>query len=199
MPSHLITATTTGQFGPLYGIPVSFDGTQSAWTGSYVPLATVDWTAYARPFTVSNVEGVYNLQVEVAELPIGDDFLFLIYEQQGATPDRADRLVASRSTKRWGIFPDEPSVGTGDIAVNHNTGGPDNLRATDSAGNGIDAVLVTAYITSEYADGSRVARGQVLTGTDGRWVEDMRLNAGTYRFVFTVDGRGTGSKIQEVA
>ena len=80
-----------------------------------------------------------------------------------------------------------------------NTGGTDNLRFADAGGNGIDGGQIMAYLKSEYDIGGRTARGQVFTRSDGRWAEDMNLNAGTYRFVFERPGYATTSKEQEVA
>lgn len=90
-------------------------------------------------------------------------------------------------------------AGTGDIAVNHNTGGTDHLAFKTSGGDGIDGATVRAYVKSEYDAGTRTVRGQVMTGTDGRWIEDMMLDADTYTFVFTAPGYQTASIEQAVA
>lgn|GEM_PF-2856804 len=80
--------------------------------------------------------------------------------------------------------------GTGDTPVNHDTGGTDNLRFVDGNGNGIDEATVTAFLASEYASNPLTAtpRGQVFTKSDGRWVNQMNLDSGSYVFVFEAPG-----------
>lgn len=78
--------------------------------------------------------------------------------------------------------------GSGDVPVNHNTGGADRLRFRDAANNGIDGATVLAYRESEYAAGGRVVRDVSTTGTDGRWLSDMMLDPGEYRFRFVRAG-----------
>jgi hypothetical protein len=93
-----------------------------------------------------------------------------ILTQLGALQDSVDGLSAA-------------SGGDGDIAVNHNTGGADNLRVTRN-GTGVDECRIRAYLKSEYDAGLRNVKGESLTGNDGRWLSDMMLNAGVYILTF---------------
>lgn len=91
------------------------------------------------------------------------------------------------------------NVGSGSVAVNHNTGGADNLRAVDGNGNGV-ACTVYAYLSSEYGTDPLTAtvRGESVTGADGRWLRNMMLNPGSYVFAFAADGYALGTVTQSV-
>ena len=113
-----------------------------------------------------------------------------MYEQAGANPvPAADMVIAyqymyiisdAEVIAEMGL-----TVGTGDTVVNHDTGGVDNLRAVTVGGAGIDAVIINAYLKTEYDAGSRIVRGSSLTKSDGRWLYDMMLSTGlTYTFIF---------------
>jgi hypothetical protein len=80
-----------------------------------------------------------------------------------------------------------PSEGDGDIPVDHNTGGTDALRYTLS-GDPADDVTIKAYLKSEYDAGTRTVRGTAHTGVDGRWINPLMLDAGTYTLVAWIPG-----------
>jgi len=78
--------------------------------------------------------------------------------------------------------------GDGDTAVNHNTGGVDNLRAADAAGNGLDGVTLRAYLKTEFDANATTAtlRATAVTGADGRWTTPMMLDSGlVYTLIFS--------------
>ncbi len=86
---------------------------------------------------------------------------------------------------------DIPTVGQGDISVDHDTGGTDNLAYKTAAGAGIDNAIVRAYLTTDYDAGSRTeafVKGTTTTTTTGRWSNTMRLDAGDYTFEFSKQG-----------
>jgi hypothetical protein len=91
------------------------------------------------------------------------------------------------------------NTGTGSITVNHNTGGSDNLRVLDSGSVPVGGATIRAYLADAYAAGVRDIQGQVTTGTDGRWLEDMHLDAGTYTFTAEHDGFTIPNITQEVS
>ena len=80
-------------------------------------------------------------------------------------------------------------AGTGDTAVNHNTGGIDQLRY-EYNGVGVDNATIVAYLKADYQagnTGSGSARGSSTTGPDGRWLNPIFLDAGfTYIICFYV-------------
>ena len=86
----------------------------------------------------------------------------------------------------------ETLLGSGDTAVNHNTGGTDNLRAVDGSGSGL-ALNIEIYLKADYDVGSRggnFVKGRTRTGDDGRWLYDVRLISGTaYTVVYYQTGR----------
>ena len=78
--------------------------------------------------------------------------------------------------------------GDGDTAVDHNTGGADNLRYVAS-GAGVDQATVRAYLKSDYDAGVYAERGRTLTRPDGRWSHALYLDAGlTYTVTFSKPG-----------
>lgn len=110
--------------------------------------------------------------------------------QPAATPSlmAAGGYTSERATNLDKI---DQVIGPGTIPVNHNYGGTDNLRVLDPAGNGVDNVLIYAYLAEDYNAGRRtmnyvVARS--ITTADGRWERDMYLDAGVYVLVFFKQG-----------
>lgn len=88
------------------------------------------------------------------------------------------------------------TAGSGDVAVDHDTGGVDNLRA-ERGGVGVDEVVIRAYLTADWDAGVHTVRGQAVTGTDGRWIAPMYLDAGAYTFVFAKPGAYVTQAVEE--
>lgn len=81
-----------------------------------------------------------------------------------------------------------PFSGDGDVPVDHNTGGSDEIQYLVD-GEGADNVIIKAYLKSEYDVGTRTLRGTAYTGPDGRWLVPLMLNAGvTYVLVASIPG-----------
>lgn len=82
------------------------------------------------------------------------------------------------------------SFGGGNTAVDHNTGGTDNLRyVAGSPPAGVADATIRAYLKSEYDAGTYVERGRAATKSDGRWARPMYLTAGlTYAVTFAKPG-----------
>jgi hypothetical protein len=75
------------------------------------------------------------------------------------------------------------SVGTGEFAINHNSGGTNALAALTAGAAGIAGITVKAYLTTDYTAGSQSAeyvRGTATTNDAGGWIHSLMLNAGTY-------------------
>ena len=89
------------------------------------------------------------------------------------------------------------AAGDGDILVNHDTGGVDNLQA-EHGGAGLAGGTVRAYLQDEYKHHIYDVKGRAVTGTDGRWLSPMYLDAGTYIFAFARADKITGVKECEV-
>ena len=89
------------------------------------------------------------------------------------------------------------AAGDGEILVNHDTGGVDNLQA-EHGGAGLAGVTVRAYLQDEYEHHIYDVKGRAVTGTDGRWLSPMYLDAGTYIFAFARADKITGVKECEV-
>jgi hypothetical protein len=78
--------------------------------------------------------------------------------------------------------------GGGPIAINHNTGGTDNLRYIDSSGNGIEGAQVLIYLATNWPSQPDLVQAAALTGPDGRWLSPAYVQSGTYVAVFTKIG-----------
>lgn len=96
-----------------------------------------------------------------------------------------------------------PFQGGGDVAVNHNGGTgvtvdgaasePDILLIEDD-GTPIDDAEIIAYTAADFAagrTGTVFRQGTARTGADGRWVQPIMLNAGSYVFVVRAVGMQT--------
>lgn len=85
--------------------------------------------------------------------------------------------------------------GSGDVEVTHNYGGVDNLRYVhDSAG--VDGGTIRAYLKSEYDAGNYTIRGNAVTGSDGRWIAPIYLDADTYYLFFSKSGVYATTKVE---
>ena len=78
-------------------------------------------------------------------------------------------------------------AGVGARSVDHNYGGTDALRYVAPGGAGIAGASIWAFNASDYSAGHTSA-GFVIatatTGSDGRWLAPMMLNAGSYTLLF---------------
>jgi len=73
----------------------------------------------------------------------------------------------------------------GNIQVNENTGGIDNLRYVDPNGNSIAGAVISVWAEDEYGQTGTAPRGITQTDADGRWVSAVGVPAGgSYRIVF---------------
>lgn len=83
-------------------------------------------------------------------------------------------------------------AGTGDTAVNHNTGGANNLQYVDGVGVGIDNAIILGFLKTDYDAGNRTGsyiKGRSATNVNGQWATDMMLDAGnTYTIQFYKQG-----------
>ncbi len=92
------------------------------------------------------------------------------------------------------------TYGDGDTAVDHNTGGADNLRYTTAGGVPVDDAIIEAYQCTavQYDAGSRGAvKARSRTKTDGRWEWPVYLDSGfTYTIAFYKQGQYSVSRAQ---
>lgn len=97
-------------------------------------------------------------------------------------------LTAAHGAGPW-TGPSSP-VGTGDTAVDHNTGGADNLRYLSPTGTPIDNGSIVAYLTAEYdAKNYTNPIGATTSRSDGRFSAPLMLDAGvSYTIMFYKQG-----------
>lgn len=74
-------------------------------------------------------------------------------------------------------------TGDGDIAVNHNYGGTDELRITKS-GQPVDGATIRAYLATD-TDFSDSTPPTTFTGSDGRWIAPLMLDEDDYVLVIS--------------
>lgn len=74
------------------------------------------------------------------------------------------------------------------IAIDQNTGGTDNLRYVDGAGNGIPGGRIRLYLVTDWPNNSGNVQGQTTSGNDGRWATPIFVSSGTYIAVFDKAG-----------
>ncbi len=82
--------------------------------------------------------------------------------------------------------------GSGNVPVNEDTGGANNLRATDTGGAGIDEVQIRVYTKTNY-DSKLITldyiQAQSITDANGDFKHPVYLDSGvTYTFVYTKPG-----------
>jgi uncharacterized protein YwbE len=89
--------------------------------------------------------------------------------------------------------------GSGDTAVDENTGGADNLRYVYQA-QGIDNATIKVYLKTDYDAGNRsdtYVKARSKTKTDGRWQWPVYLDSGfTYSVVFYKQGQYGPTKVE---
>lgn len=74
--------------------------------------------------------------------------------------------------------------GNGDVAVDHNYSGTDALRVVGSDNLPVDNAVIRAYVLADYNNGDIDPQPPTTyTGSDGRWVEPLSLDADTYKVI----------------
>lgn len=179
------------------GLAYRVDGT------AFEGLDTGPRINYAASIGLSNAWGRYDF-IMPANMPVRIGvYDALIFQRLLALPDPGDPAVAQREVEWDGLNDLEVTLtrtvsqnaGTGDIPVNHDTGGPDNLRYLVD-GIGQDGADVRAYLKADYDLGraeSDFIQGQTQTttvdGITGRIRDPMFLLAGnTYTITFNMPG-----------
>jgi hypothetical protein len=105
------------------------------------------------------------------------------------TSDIDTALTLTHGPGSWKTGSGGGSSSPDNITVNHNYPITDNLRYVSPAGAGVDNAVIEAYLTSEYAAGSRNIITTSATMVDGRWANDMKLDPGlAYTIVFYKQG-----------
>ena len=116
-------------------------------------------------------EAVINFQLVSADQSVDDTF--------------TEIQVISDNVSNLGLI-----QGTGSVSVDHDFGGTDNLR-TMAGGTPIARVSIRAFSASDYNTGKRANAyivGQGITKTDGRWLNPIRLDPGSYVLEFAKTG-----------
>lgn len=73
--------------------------------------------------------------------------------------------------------------GSGSVVVDHDYGGTDALAVMTTEGARVDGVSIRAYREADYSAGNRgpsFVVAEILTNVDGRWIQPMMLESGSY-------------------
>lgn len=161
-----------------------------AWAGSGINTVLGAFKALLRSdaSAPSNIGGTFDPSTDSAQAI--RDALQTVDDNVDAIKAKSDQLFFSGSVGSTRVLADANvtldeddvdaiadqinTTGNGDIAINHNYGGTDAMRVLDESTNDpIDDATITALV-----EGAKVA--QTRTGSDGRWVADLMLDAGSY-------------------
>lgn len=106
-------------------------------------------------------------------------------------PDTADTPGDSVDVVAFDPTQGDACFGLGAILVDHNYGGPDNLRYTDPSGVPIDNARIYIYLKSDYdagRTGIEYLKGCSETDVNGRWKRAVMLDPEIYSIVFFKQG-----------
>jgi hypothetical protein len=162
------------------------------------PVLNADISGIARIVNVSGLPGISTATSGIATLTAVSSAQYTILTAVSgvATLNAVSGIATLTSVSSIpGTLTAISSVGTydgpGNTAVNHDTGGTDNLRYM-SGGVGIDNATIHAYLKTNYDAGLRSSAyiiGQSTTNINGRWSSPIYLDTGnTYTIVFYKQG-----------
>jgi hypothetical protein len=169
-----IGITTAGAYSVLFrqqagGSPAPTDQSNGMIGG------TIYWTGAAESFPLaSNAAGAVNIAMSGSNVN-GN------ITQWNSTAVSLNGGLPSVSSGNGGS-------GSGPIAINHNTGGTDNLRYVDGNGNGVEGAQVLIYLATNWPAQPDLVQATAVTGSDGRWTSPAFVQSGTYVAVFTKVG-----------
>jgi hypothetical protein len=178
----------------VYALVREDDG--SVWNGSaFVVYDSSDLSTYAIALTEQGPgSGYYTANFPASAAP--GSYNTAAFEQAGGAPAEGDLLAATGNVNWQGlddVFTDErfllldqlgSVIGTGDIAVDHNYGGTDNLSYQTASGQGIADAVIEVFTQTDWDLGNRhpsyaVALSRSMADR-GRWVRQVMLDAGNY-------------------
>jgi hypothetical protein len=212
MPNQLkLSATTTG----LTVYAVVFSASGQFWNTSGTPAfeaeTDANWASYAISLAQAGTTAVYMGSFPSAITTAGE-YCVQFRQQGGASPALSDPILgmgeilwtgsaealplASGNTGGVNLTFSGPlpnvhasgSSGSGPIAIDHNTGGADNLRYVTSGGLGVEDATVFIYLAPDWPGNPGNVQAMATTGADGRWLAPAFVNSGTYVAVFSKIG-----------
>jgi hypothetical protein len=186
--------TTAGVYPVLFrqqsgGSPAATDQNNGLLGGLFY------WTGAAEAFPLaSSAAGAANVGMNGANLEAnvlqiggqavlldGNNFLKVdVADWGGATVSLSGGLPSVNASNA--------GAGDGPNAITQNTGGADNLRYVDGAGNGIEGANVLIYLSTDWPSQPSRVQATAMTGPDGRWLSPAFVQSGTYVAVFTKPG-----------
>jgi len=194
MAKELTTQFTSGQ--TIYAAVLNTAG--QIWradTHVFETPTAANWTKYAIALTEQSTTGIYEGDFPTAIVTAGT-YPVLFRQQSAGSPastDSANGMLGG--TLYWSgtgelspVSTGGEGAGTGPIAINQNTGGTDNLRYIDSAGNGVEDADVLVYLATDWPTQPTRVQAAATTGPDGRWLSPAFVQSGTYVAVFSKIG-----------
>ena len=150
------------------------------------PVTVGVWAADAVAMVEEGASGYYYADVAVP----ADQYV--VFRQAGGAPNIAVDVpgVAVIDTRLPNLDVPVSSVGgasgSGTETVNHNFGGADALRYVFN-GVGVEGAKIQAFFRTDYDAGNSTrafVQAEAITSSDGRWVNNMKLDPGNYTLVF---------------
>jgi hypothetical protein len=202
-----LSATTSGL--TVYAVVFSASGQFWNTSGSPAFEAETDshWTNYAIALAEAGTSAVYMGNFPTAISTAGE-YCVQFRQQSGGSPALSDPILGTGQILWTGTAEALPlasgnsgavnltfsgglpnvhagSGGSGAIAIDHNTGGTDNLRYVTSGGAGVENANVVIYLATDWPANPGNVQATATTGADGRWLEPAFVNSGTYVAVFS--------------
>jgi hypothetical protein len=149
----------------------------NASTGATETLNSSNWAACAIAMTDPN-----SVQIFQANVPVNTNagqWTPVIFEKSG-TPAPGDPNIAAGDPLAWNgteVIDLLSLFGTGNTAVNENTGGTGNLLY-QYLGVGIAGATIRAYLTSDFNAGNFIIQGQTTTNSLGGFAQPLFLQSG---------------------
>jgi hypothetical protein len=151
------------------------------WSVTLPTLALGDRVDVRIQAIVSGATGKKVYPIGSRDPLVGSDGKVMLSNDAGAVPAVALAAIAGAAS----------GAGTGDIIVDEDTGGADNLLV-EIMGSGVGNVQVRAFLKTDWDAGHRdietYCKGQIVTDSDGAWASPMHLAAGQYVFDFDLPG-----------
>jgi len=127
----------------------------------------------------------YILSIDASKVPNGSYYI-CTYELH----DNLEIEAGEKSLIRVQDGKQVIGVEFGNLLVNHNTGGKDNLRYMEANGAPVAGASITLFLANEYAqENYSNPLGRTFTDPSGRWEEPISLEPGaTYTVLFQKSG-----------
>ncbi len=175
----------------LYAIILS--STSTVWNGTtFETIAAANWATYDIALTENSTTGIYSATFPITTAGIFDVW---IYVRSGGSPATTDSLIG-QATFDWDgtaeLSLSNLTEGNGEIPVDEDYGGTDELAYKTDEDVGIAGATITIYLTSDYEAGNRSSNyviARVTTVEGGKWDNVVFLSPNDYTLIYALSGQ----------